>query len=61
MKIKPIKNQLQKGKPNLDISTWEDQIKLAIKSGSKPEECMWGDRVSEKADKEIIWKEKKLG
>ena len=40
----------KKVKVNLDISTWEAQIKKAIKAGNKPEKSMWGN-VSNEADK----------
>ena len=42
--IKPASKERQ---PNLDISTWDREIKKAIKAGKTPEESLWGNGVSE--------------
>ena len=40
---------------NLDYSTWETQVKSAIKAGHKPGRNLLPDHISEKADKEWTW------
>lgn len=45
----------RKIKLNLDVSTWEAQIKKAIKAGNKPEKSIWGNSVSAEADKDWTW------
>ena len=40
-KLMPYQPAREKIKVNLDISTWEAQIKKAIKAGRKPEKSMW--------------------
>jgi antitoxin component of MazEF toxin-antitoxin module len=40
---------------NRDLTTWRRQIKAAIKLGQKPEESVWGNRLSEEEEKEWTW------
>lgn len=40
---------------NRDLSTWRKQIKAAIKQGQKPERSVWGNRLSEREEKEWTW------
>ncbi len=40
---------------NRDLSTWRKQIKAAIKKGEKPEKSVWGNRLSEREEKEWTW------
>ncbi|MEO6813040.1 MAG: AbrB/MazE/SpoVT family DNA-binding domain-containing protein [Ginsengibacter sp.] len=37
---------------NRDLSTWRKQIKAAIKQGQTPEKSVWGNRLTEKEEKE---------
>lgn len=40
---------------NRDLSTWRKQVKAAMKQGQRPEKSVWGNRLSEREEKEWTW------